>query len=55
MTDPADDHFDETDDCCPNCGGEGVYYDCQDEIGCVNPEDGCELCERRCDWCKGKG
>ncbi|MBX3447537.1 MAG: hypothetical protein KF765_12355 [Parvibaculaceae bacterium] len=42
----------ELDDICPNCGGEGVVYSCLDEIGCVNPEDGCDLCERRCDWCQ---
>lgn len=40
------------DDVCPNCGGEGVVYNCQDEIGCVDPEDGCDLCERPCDWCR---
>jgi hypothetical protein len=50
-----DDVDDDVDDGCPNCGGAGVVYDCQDEIGCVNPEDGCDLCEFRCHWCKGKG
>jgi hypothetical protein len=45
------DDFDETDDTCPNCGGEGVVYCCEDEIGCIDPESGCDLCERRCDWC----
>jgi hypothetical protein len=40
------------DDDCPNCGGEGVVYSCQDEIGCIDPESGCDLCERRCDWCR---
>ena len=39
------------DDDCPNCGGEGVIYCCMDEIGCIDPEGGCEFCERRCDWC----
>jgi alpha-D-ribose 1-methylphosphonate 5-phosphate C-P lyase len=48
---PEDFEFDETDDTCPNCGGEGVYYDCMDEIGCIDPESGCDLCARRCDWC----
>jgi hypothetical protein len=42
------DDYDDTD--CPNCGGEGVYYDCFDGC-CLDAEYGCELCERRCDWC----
>jgi len=42
------------DDVCPNCGGKGVIYVCQDEIGCIDPEGGCDLCERRCDWCQPK-
>lgn len=29
---------------CWNCGGEGYTYMCQDEIGCVDPEGGCDLC-----------
>jgi hypothetical protein len=49
----ADDDFDPMDDgICGNCGGEGVVYMCLDEIGCVDPESGCDLCERRCDWCR---
>lgn len=40
------------DDCCPNCGGEGVIYSCQEEYACVDPEGGCDVCERRCDWCR---
>lgn len=48
-----EDEFDhDPGDCCPNCGGDGVIYMCQDEIGCVDPESGCDLCERTCDWCK---
>jgi len=39
---------------CPNCGGDGVVYMCLDEIGCVDPEGGCDMCERRCDWCRPK-
>jgi hypothetical protein len=39
---------------CPNCGGEGVVSDCIDGM-CLDPESGCELCERKCDWCGGKG
>jgi hypothetical protein len=47
------DYFD-YDGSCPNCGGEGVIYCCMDEIGCIDPEGGCEFCERRCDWCQPK-
>lgn len=42
----------ETDDYCPNCGGDGVVYSCQTEYACVDPESGCDECERRCDWCR---
>lgn len=44
--------FDFDDDGCPNCGGEGVIYSCFEEFACVDPEGGCDLCERRCDWCR---
>jgi len=37
---------------CGNCGGEGYVANCQDEIGCIDPESGCDLCIRRCDWCR---
>ena len=47
---PFDDF--EPDDYCPNCGGEGVVYMCVSEYACVDPEGGCDLCERRCDWCR---
>lgn len=40
------------DDECPECGGDRTVYDCLDEIGCVDPESGCNLCARRCDFCK---
>ncbi len=40
------------DDNCPNCGGEGVVYICFEEWACIDPEGGCDLCARRCDWCK---
>lgn len=48
----ADDHLADCvdEDDCPNCGGEGVIYDCLDGF-CEDAESGCELCERRCDWC----
>lgn len=39
-------------DVCPNCGGEGVIYCCFEEYACIDPEGGCDLCERRCDWCR---
>lgn len=42
-------------DCCPNCGGDGVIYSCFDEIACVDPESGCDECERHCDWCQPLG
>jgi hypothetical protein len=52
---PPFDDYDETDDTCPNCGGEGVYFDCFGEWACIDPESGCDLCMHRCDWCNGKG
>lgn len=50
----APDDFDdnEYDSDCGNCGGEGYVANCQDEIGCIDPESGCDLCMRRCDWCR---
>lgn len=44
--------FDDDNGDCPNCGGEGVIYMCVSEYACIDPEGGCDLCERRCDWCK---
>ena len=41
----------EEDDDCPNCGGSGIIYSCWTEYACVDPENGCEECARRCDWC----
>jgi hypothetical protein len=49
---PEDNFIDQYDDTCPNCGGEGVVYDCFEEWACVDPESGCDLCARRCDWCR---
>jgi hypothetical protein len=40
---------------CWNCGGEGVIYSCFEEYACIDPEGGCDECERRCDVCKGVG
>lgn len=39
------------DEGCPNCGGEGVIYDCFDGF-CIDAESGCDDCARRCDWCR---
>lgn len=46
-----DHNYDDLDDGCANCGGEGFYYSCEEEWACVDPEGGCPLCRRRCDWC----
>jgi hypothetical protein len=40
---------------CPNCGGEGVIYMCLEEYACIDPEGGCDMCARRCDWCAAQG
>lgn len=45
---PDYDDYDE----CDNCGGTGIIYMCVSEYACINPEDGCDLCARRCDWCR---
>ncbi len=45
------DDFDDPSEGCPNCGGEGYVYSCFEEWACVDPEGGCDLCMRRCDWC----
>lgn len=39
------------DDTCPNCGGEGYVSACFEEFACVDPDEGCDQCMRRCDWC----
>lgn len=53
MSDPdhAIDDFGYEDNDCPNCGGEGYVFDCFEEYACIDPEGGCDLCMRRCDWC----
>jgi hypothetical protein len=48
-----DDHM-SSDDECWNCGGEGYVYNCFEEYACVNPEDGCDECMRRCDVCNAR-
>lgn len=57
MSDPeigiwfAEDYDEDHLDVCGNIGcDEGWVADCFDGL-CVNAEDGCELCLRRCDWC----
>jgi len=45
-----DDFDDFEQDDCWNCGGEGYIADCFDGF-CVNADDGCELCMRRCEYC----
>ena len=44
-------YCDDQDDECPYCGGEGVTYDCFDGQ-CLDAEEGCDLCARRCDHCR---
>jgi hypothetical protein len=44
---PSFEDYADSEDYCPNCGGEGVVYCCQDEIGCVDPEGGCDWCQPR--------
>lgn len=46
------DHCDPDDANCPNCGGEGYVASCFEEFACIDPESGCDLCIRRCDWCR---
>lgn len=53
MSDPFDYDVDDEDyDECPNCMGFGVIYCCFSEYACIDPENGCDLCERPCDWCQ---
>jgi hypothetical protein len=48
---PGPDYYGDDDSDCPNCGGESFIYMCEQEFACVDPEGGCDLCRRRCDWC----
>lgn len=43
--------YNDFDEACGNCGGDGYYYDCFEEYACIDPEGGCDLCMHRCDWC----
>lgn len=42
----TDDHDDE----CGQCDGSGFWYHCIDGC-CINAEEGCDMCARRCDFC----
>lgn len=37
------------------CHGEGQVASCYEEWACLDPEEGCDLCLRRCDICGGNG
>gem|GEM_PF-2769554 len=50
MSDTDDFDYDE-DEGCHNCGGEGYVAHCFEEWACMYPDEGCDLCMRRCDWC----
>ncbi len=53
MAHPSDEYdfdYDETEECA-NCGGEGYVSHCFEEWACMHPDEGCNLCMRRCDWC----
>lgn len=55
MSDPGtpfgyEDHDDYDGEECGQCGGEGYTYDCIDGC-CLHAEEGCDLCESRCDFC----
>ncbi|MDT0507552.1 hypothetical protein [Novosphingobium sp. MMS21-SN21R] len=48
---PDPDDYDDIDDGCYECGGEGFVSDCVEEWACVDPEYGCDYCTRRCSLC----
>lgn len=45
------DDMDYDDNGCANCNGEGFVSHCFTEYACIYPDEGCEECMRRCDWC----
>jgi hypothetical protein len=47
---PLDPHDYDADECW-QCHGEGFVYSCHTEYACIDPEGGCDLCERVCDVC----
>ncbi len=40
---------------CWQCGGEGLLSNCWDDVSCIDPEFGCEICWVNCDVCNGRG
>lgn len=42
----------ERDGACGWCSGTGKVADCVTDYECVDPEEGCDLCMRRCDHCR---
>lgn len=45
------DSYDDDDADCHACGGEGVVANCFEPFACMHPDEGCDLCMRRCEWC----
>lgn len=54
MSEAIEDWFDDADESCPNCNGEGYVACCFEEWACIDPEGGCDECMCRCDWCNPK-
>lgn len=50
--DDLDTYYDYEESECYNCGGEGFYSSCMTEYACMYPDEGCDLCTRRCDVCQ---
>ncbi len=46
--------YDEPEETCWNCSGEGFVSSCFEEWACVDPESGCDLCISRCDVCRAR-
>lgn len=44
-----DDYEDNGD--CWNCGGDGWVSHCFEAFACLHPDEGCDLCLKRCDVC----
>jgi hypothetical protein len=50
VSDPDyDDDHDQGD--CWNCGGEGFVASCFEEFARIDPDEGCDLCTKRCQIC----
>lgn len=50
IQDLIDDHGAFDDEDCGQCDGSGYWYHCIDGC-CLNADEGCDLCARRCDFC----